>query len=111
MLAWCSGLERALTCVLGPGFNSRMVHFFSSTNNTIKSLQLLFCIDLYYYFYYFNIGCWGFQVESTWNPHGIYLSTWNPHEIHMEMGRNSCGTFHMDSKWKFHMEWWNPHGI
>ena len=58
-------------CVLGLGFNSRMVHFFSSTNDIIKSLQLLFCIDLYYYFYYSSIGCWEFQVESTWNPHGI----------------------------------------
>jgi len=45
-----------LMCVLGPGFNSCVVHFFSSTNNIIKSLQLLFCIDLYYYFYYSNIG-------------------------------------------------------
>jgi hypothetical protein len=43
-------------CVLSPEFDSCMVHFFSSTNNIIKSLQLLFCIDLYYYFYYSNIG-------------------------------------------------------
>ena len=84
MLAWCSGLEHALMCVLGPEFNLHMVHFFSSTNNIVKSLQLLFCIDLYYYFYYSNIGCWGFQVESTWNPHGIHLSTWNPHGNRME---------------------------
>jgi len=100
MLAWCSGLKRALMRVLGPGFNPRMIHFFSSTNNIIKSLQLLFCIDLYYYFYYSNIGCWGFHLESIF-----------PHGIHMEMGWNSCGRFHMDSMWKFHMEWWNPHGI
>ena len=42
--------------VLGPGFNSCMVHLFSSINNIIKTLQLLFCIDLYYRFYYSNIG-------------------------------------------------------
>jgi hypothetical protein len=23
-------------------------------------------------------------MESTWNPHGIYLSTWNPHRNRME---------------------------
>ena len=89
MLAWCSGLEHALICVLGPGFNLCMVHFFSSTNNIIKSLQLLFCIDLYYYLYYSNIGCWGFQVVSTWNPHGN----------------------RMEFMWKFHVEGWNSYGI
>jgi hypothetical protein len=88
-----------------------MVHFFSGTNNIIKSLQLLLCIDLCYYFYYSNIGCWGFQVESPWNPHGIHMESIFPHGIHIEIGWNSCGRFHMDSKWKFHMEWWNPHGI
>ena len=83
-LAWCSGLERALMCALGPEFNSCMVHFFSSTNNIIKSLQLLFCIDLYYYFYYSNIGCWGFHLESIF-PHGIHMeSTWKWDGIHVE---------------------------
>jgi hypothetical protein len=49
--------------------------------------------------------------DSTWNPHGMHHSRWNPYGIHMEMGWNSCGRFHMDSKWTFHMEWWNPCGI
>jgi hypothetical protein len=104
-------------CVLGPGFNSRMVHFFSSTNNIIKSLQLLFCIDLYYYFYYSNIGCWGFHLESTWNPHGIHMEMgWNPHGNGMEFmwkipwipSGNSIwnGGIHMESTWNpFHVEY------
>ena len=93
MPLWCSGLERVLMCVLGPGFNSCVVHFFSSTNNIIKSLQLLFCIDLYYYFYYSNIGYWRFHLDSRWNPHGIHMERWNPCENEME------------SMWKI------PHGI
>ena len=110
--------------------------FFSSTNDIIKSLQLLFCIDLYYYS---NIGCWGFQVESTWNPHGNRMefmwnipygflveipcgmveSTWNiggkkspkwvrsqPKHIPYGMGR-----FHVEQH-GFHMDSiWIPHGF
>ena len=47
------------------------------------------------------------RLESMWNPYEFHYSIWNP-----------CGTvveyiswFHMESRWKFHMEWWNPHGI
>ena len=98
-------------CVLGPGFNLRMVHFFSSTNNIIKSLQLLFCIDLYYYFYYSNIGCWGFQVESTWNPHGIHLSTWNPHGNGMEFMWNIPYGFLVEIPYGMVESTWNPQGI
>jgi len=111
MLAWCSGLKRVLMCVLGPGFNPRMIHFFSSTNNIIKSLQLLFCIDLYYYFYYSNIGCWGFHLESIF-PHGIHMeSTWKWDGIHVEDSTwipcgNSIwnGGIHMEST-PFHVEY------
>ena len=90
-----------LMCVLGLGFNSCMVYFFSSTNDIIKSLQLLFCIDLYYYFYYSNIGCWGFQVDSTWNPHGNRMEfMWNiPYGFLVEI---PCGMVEST---------WNPHGI
>ena len=111
MLAWCSGLKCALMHVLGPGFNPHMVHFFSSTNNIIKSLQLLFCIDLYYYFYYSNIGCWGFHLESIF-PHGIHMeSTWKWDGIHVEDSTwipcgNSIwnGGIHMEST-PFHVEY------
>ena len=41
----------------------------------------------------------GFQVESTWTPHGLHMeSTWTPHGIHMESTWNPHG-IHMDSKW------------
>ena len=35
-------------------------------------------------------------------------SRWNPH---IEIKWNSYGRFHMDSKWTFHMEWWNLCGM
>jgi hypothetical protein len=94
-------------CVLGPGFNSCMVHFFSSTNNIIKTLQLLFCIDLYYCFYYSNIGYSGFHLESRWNPHGIHMedSTWNP------CGNSIWnGGIHMESTWNPPHSMWNIGG-
>ena len=110
MLVWCSGLKRVLMCVLGPGFNSCVVHFFSSTNNIIKSLQLLFCIDLYYYFYS-NSGYWKFHLESTWKD-GIHMeSTWKD-GINVEMGWNLFERFHMESMWKIPCgmveSTWNP---
>jgi len=110
MLAWCSGLECTLTCVLGPRFNSRMVHFFSSTNNIIKSLPLLFCIDLYYYFYYSNIGCWGFQVESTWNLSFHMESTWNPHGNGMEFMWNIPYGFQVEISYGMVESTWNIGG-
>ena len=88
-------------CVLGLGFNSRMVHFFSSTNDIIKSLQLLFCIDLYYYFYYSNIGCWEFQVE-WWNPHGK--------EITKMVYFTLLHLFQVDST-GVQVDWWSPPGL
>jgi len=133
MPAWCSGLECVLMCVLGPGFNSGLVYFFSSTNNTIKTLQLLFCIDLNYYCYYSNIGHWGFHLESIWNPHRIHHFLWNPHGfqvedsmwnggIHMEFGHSMWNIGGRKSpKWVrshqniFHVEWaesmWNSYGM
>jgi len=106
MPAWCSGLKCTLMCVLGPGFNSGLVYFFSSTNNTIKTLQLLFCIDLNYYCYYSNIGHWGFQVEdSMWNIGGRKSSKWV---------RSHQNIFHVEwaeSMWNSYGMTWIPHGI
>jgi len=105
-------------CVLGPEFNLCMVHFFSSTNNIIKSLQLLFCtIISIILILVIEDSMWKFHVE-WWNPQGIHMeSTRNPHGIHVEyrwkeitkMGEISAKTYSMWNGQNPHGTTWIPH--
>jgi hypothetical protein len=48
---------------------------------------------------------------STWNPHGIYLSTWNPHRNRMEFMWKIPHGFQVEIPYGMVESTWNPQGI